>query len=85
MLNADLDKFFKKKIAKSLCSTVNTPKSILNTVNDTVNNNVLPETGRKSKKNITFSNKLDYDDSSDRTLFTFKEDSVVTPVKAESR
>jgi hypothetical protein len=78
-LNRD---FKKQEIAK--CSTVNTHKSILNTVNNTVYD-VSPEIGRRSKKNITFSKKVSHNDSSERTLLTFKEDCDVTTAKAESR
>ena len=47
---------------------------MLSTVNNTVYD-VIPEIGRKSKMNITFSMKVCHDDSSEGTLLTFKEES----------
>jgi hypothetical protein len=80
-----LNRYFKKReLAKLARSTVHKPRSILSTVNNTVYD-VLPEIGRKSKRNITFSKKVCHDDSSEGTLFTFKEDKDMTPAKAESR
>jgi hypothetical protein len=81
----DLNRYFKKReIAELPCSTVHKPRFILSTVNNTVYD-VLPEIGRKSKRNITFSKKVCHNDSSEGILFTFKEDKDVTPAKAESR